>query len=472
MIRYILGKILMMEAALMMLPVICGICYGESSVLWFVVTIAILLAVGIPISRKRPKDLVIYAREGFVVVALCWILMSAFGALPFVLSGTIPNYLNAFFETVSGFTTTGATILPTVETLDRCLLFWRNFTHWIGGMGVLVFVMAVLPLSNEHSMHLMRAEIPGPIVGKLAPKARSTAKILYGIYIGLSLLEIILLLAGGMPLFDSLNYTFSTAGTGGFAIHDNCLAHYNNAYFDSVINVFMLLFGIDFTLFYLLLAGNIRTALRAGEFRWYLGIIAAATAMITINILPQYEGVVSAFRHAVFHVVSVITTTGFTMTNLTEWPQFSQMLLVLLMVIGACAGSTGGGMKVSRVMIMVKGLAREVRRIRHPRVVQVIKLNDQTLSNETFRMVNTFLLTYVMAIFLSALIFSIDGYDFTTNITAAITAMGNAGPGLGAIYPPGTFDGFSWLSKIVLCFDMLLGRLEIFPMLILLSPRT
>ncbi|MBQ3108352.1 MAG: TrkH family potassium uptake protein [Clostridia bacterium] len=472
MVFYILGRILLVEAVLMALPALCGLIYGESSILWFGVTMVILAAIGIPLSMKKPKNTVIYAKEGFVVVGLAWITMSLFGALPFTLSGAIPNYIDALFETISGFTTTGSTILTEIEHIDRGILFWRSFTHWIGGMGVLVFVLAILPMSNEHSMHLMRAEVPGHTVGKLVPKIRSTAKILYGIYIALSVLEIILLLLGGLSLYDAVTHTFATAGTGGFSVKNASVGFYNSAYVDGVISVFMLLFGIDFTLFYLLLLGNIRTVLKSGELKLYLGIVAAATIVITLNILPMYDGILNAFRYAFFQVSSVITTTGFITADFSKWPQFSQMILILLMFVGACAGSTGGGMKVSRVMIMFKGLAREIRRLLHPRAVEVIRINGNTLPSATVRGVNTFLLTYVALMLISALLISVDGFDFTTNVTAAITTLGNVGPGLGVVYPAGNFSEFSWFSKIVLSFNMLLGRLEIFPLIVLFSPRT
>ncbi|MBR0026597.1 MAG: TrkH family potassium uptake protein [Clostridia bacterium] len=472
MVFYILGRILLVEAVLMALPALCGLIYGESSILWFGVTMVILAAIGIPLSMKKPKNTVIYAKEGFVVVGLAWITMSLFGALPFTLSGAIPNYIDALFETISGFTTTGSTILTEIEHIDRGILFWRSFTHWIGGMGVLVFVLAILPMSNEHSMHLMRAEVPGHTVGKLVPKIRSTAKILYGIYIALSVLEIILLLLGGLSLYDAVTHTFATAGTGGFSVKNASVGFYNSAYVDGVISVFMLLFGIDFTLFYLLLLGNIRTVLKSGELKLYLGIVAAATIVITLNIMPMYDGILNEFRYAFFQVSSVITTTGFITADFSKWPQFSQMILILLMFVGACAGSTGGGMKVSRVMIMFKGLAREIRRLLHPRAVEVIRINGNTLPSATVRGVNTFLLTYVALMLISALLISVDGFDFTTNVTAAITTLGNVGPGLGVVYPAGNFSEFSWFSKIVLSFNMLLGRLEIFPLIVLFSPRT
>jgi len=472
MVSYILGRILLVEAVLMALPALCGLIYGESSILWFGVTMVLLAAIGIPLSLKKPKNTVIYAKEGFVVVGLAWITMSLFGALPFTLSGAIPNYIDALFETISGFTTTGSTILTEIEHIDRGILFWRSFTHWIGGMGVLVFVLAILPMSNEHSMHLMRAEVPGHTVGKLVPKIRSTAKILYGIYIALSVLEIILLLLGGLSLYDAVTHTFATAGTGGFSVKNASVGFYNSAYVDGVVSVFMLLFGIDFTLFYLLLLGNIKTVLKSGELKLYLGIVAAATIVITLNILPMYDGILNAFRYAFFQVSSIITTTGFITADFSKWPQFSQMILILLMFVGACAGSTGGGMKVSRVMIMFKGLAREIRRLLHPRAVEVIRINGNTLPSATVRGVNTFLLTYVALMLISALLISVDGFDFTTNVTAAITTLGNVGPGLGVVYPAGNFSEFSWFSKIVLSFNMLLGRLEIFPLIVLFSPRT
>ena len=405
-------------------------------------------------------------------MAMAWILWSLFGALPFLFSGCIPRFEDAFFEVVSGFTTTGSTVLSDIEGMPKCMNFWRCLTHWVGGMGVLVFVMAVIPLSNRNSMFLMRAEIPGPTCDKLVPKARTTARILYTMYLGLSVAEIIFLLAGGMNLYEAVIHTFSTAGTGGFSNRNASVAAFNSAYIDGVITVFMLLFGINFNLYFLLLMKNVKGFFKNEELRNYLGIVAAAIVLITINVMNLYGGVLHAFRYAAFQVVSVITTTGFVTANYELWPEFSKTILLMLMVVGACAGSTGGGMKVSRIMILARTITKETRQILHPKSMNVVKLDGKRLTSEETHGVYVYTICYFAILCVSVLLISVDNFDFTTNFTAVLTTLNNVGPGLAKVGPVENFSAFSCFSKIILSFDMLVGRLEILPIMMLLAPVT
>lgn len=464
-----LGYVLGAESALLLLPLLVAALYREDPVPF----LTPLLALGVcalALCRIRVKEKTIYAREGFLIVSLSWILVSLAGAVPFVLGGAIPSYVDAVFETVSGFTTTGASILTDVESLPRGLLFWRSFTHWIGGMGVLVFIMAVLPLANDRSMHVMRAEVPGPAVGKMVPRARDTAMWLYGIYLGLTLLEVVFLLAGGMPLFDSLVNTFGTAGTGGFAIKNASIGFYNSAYVDGVITVFMLLFGINFNLYFLLLMRDFKQVLKSEELRVYLGVALTAMLLIALNILPQYGGFGVAFRYSAFQVSSIMTTTGFATADYTLWPTFSQTILFLLMILGACGGSTGGGLKVSRAIILVKSLGREVVRLVHPRAVSTVRLDGKRVEAQTVRDVGVFFIAYMFIIAVMTLLISLDGFGFATTFSAVTACMGNIGPGLGAVGPMGNFADFSLASKLLLSLTMLLGRLEIFPLVLFFTP--
>ena len=471
MMTYILGNIMQAEGALMSFSVLLALYQAEWNELKvFLLTIALLLGLGTLAKRSAPKDKKIYGREGFVVVALSWIVMSFFGALPFWLSGAIDGFINCWFETVSGFTTTGATVLSEIESLPKSILFWRSFTHWIGGMGILVFVLAIVPLGDERSMHLMRAEAPGPVVSKLVPKIKSTAKILYGIYIALTILEGLLLFIGGMPLFDSINHALSTAGTGGFSIKNSSIAAYDNAYFEYVITIFMLLFSINFNLFYLLLVRDFKAVLKNEELRYYLIIVGLSTLMITMNILHLYPTAESAFRHAFFQVATITSTTGFFTANYEQWPELSKTILVVLTMLGACGGSTGGGIKVSRFIILLKLTLREISHIVHPRSVNIIRLEGQRISEETIQGTTGYFITYVLLLFGSLILVSFDNYDFTTSITAVITTLGNVGPGLSLVGPVENFGLFSGFAKLVLSMDMLFGRLEIFPMIMLFSP--
>lgn len=470
MIRFIIGKMLQIEGALMLLPALVSLIYREHSGGSFLI-VAVLLGVVSLFMIRKPKDMVFYAKEGFVIVALAWIMWSVFGALPFVLSKSIPHFVDAFFETVSGFTTTGSTILTDIEALPKSVNFWRCLTHWVGGMGVLVFVLAVVPLSKKGSMFLMRAEVPGPTCDKLVPKTRSTAKILYSMYLALSGVEVLLLLAGGMDLYNALIHTFSTAGTGGFSSMNASIAAFDSAYIDGVITVFMLLFGVNFNLYFFLLLKNVKVVWKNEELRTYLGVVAGAILLVTINIMHLYETPLKALRYAAFQVASIITTTGFVTANYELWPEFAKMILLLLMIIGACAGSTGGGMKVSRILILAKTISKEVRQILHPKSVNVVKLDGKRVSDESTHGVYVYVICYLVILAGSILLITVDNFDFATNFTAVLTTMNNVGPGLAKVGPIENFSQFSYFSKIVLSMDMLVGRLEILPMLMLFAPQ-
>ena len=469
MIGFVIGRILLTEAALMALPMLVALLYGES-VLPFLLPILVLVLLGGALGLPRPKRTALYARDGFAVVALAWILVSAFGAVPFVLSGDIPSMVDAFFETVSGFTTTGSSILREVESLTRSGLFWRSFTHWVGGMGVLVFVMAVLPMSDGHGMHLLRAEVPGPTVGKLASRMGDSAKILYGIYLAITVLEIVLLLAGGMPLFDACVHAFGTAGTGGFSCRNLSVGAYQSAYFDVVIGVFMLLFGVNFNLYYFLLTRHFREVFRSEELRAYVVIVAAAVGAITLDILHIYGSALTSLRHAFFQVSSIITTTGYATVDFNLWPEFSRGILVVLMFVGACAGSTGGGIKVARVVILIKASYADMRRMLHPNAVSTVRFEDKTVSDRQLRGVHLYLTVYLLVFTASFLLLSLEQFDMVTTFTALASCINNIGPGLEMVGPMGNFADFSPFSKLLLSFDMLVGRLEIFPMLLLMAP--
>lgn len=465
-----IGKILLVEAALLVFPSIGAVIYGENTLLSFALTIAALAVTGLLCVRKKAKSKNIYAKEGYVIVALSWILMSLFGALPFYFSGHIPSFVDAFFETVSGFTTTGSTILTEIESLPKSLLFWRSFTHWIGGMGILVFVIAVMPKTESSSMHVMRAEVPGPTVGKLVSKLRASARILYGIYCVLTLVQIVLLFAGGMPLFDSIVTSFATAGTGGFAILNNSIEGYNSLYAEMVIAVFMLIFGVNFNLYYMILIKQGKQALKSEELRWYLGIVAGSVIIIALSLINTKHDAGESFRYSFFQVASIISTTGFSTTNFDTWPVIAKLVLTFLMFIGACAGSTGGGIKVSRLMILVKSALRDIRKAINPRSVETVKLDRRSVDEPVVKSTSVFFATFMLITALSIMVVAIDGRDLVTTSTAVVACMGNIGPGLGAVGPYGNFADFSTLSKIVLSFDMLAGRLELIPMLMIFSP--
>lgn len=473
MVVYVLLNIAKIEGLLMTIPGIVSLIYGEYNTAKIILTIAILLAAfGFIFTLKKPRRIDIFAKDGLFIVGIAWITFSLLGALPFYFTGSINSYVNAVFETVSGFTTTGSTILTDIESLPNGILFWRSFTHWIGGMGVLVFVLAIIPLAGSKSMNIMKAEVPGPTVDKLVPKTKQTAKILYFIYVGLTILQVIFLVAGKMTLFDSILTSFSTAGTGGFSNKNNSIAYYDSAYIDGVVTVFMILFGINFNLFYLALLKKFRRIFKSEELRIYIAIIAVSTLLITFNIREMYPSFLNAFRYASFQVATIITTTGFMTADFNMWPMFSKAILLLLMIVGACAGSTGGGLKVSRVLIMVKHIKCEIKRLLHPRAMVSVKIDKKTVETSVISSVLAYLLVYFSLIVISFLLISINEFDFETSLTSVITCINNVGPGLGAIVgPTGNFSSFSDLSKIILSFDMLLGRLEIFPILLLFSPR-
>lgn len=470
-IFYTLGCVLNIEAVAMLLPLISSFIYGDSVAWAFICSILLCLSFGIPLTIKSPKNKTLYSKEAFVTVALSWMVLSFFGCMPFFLSQTIPNFIDALFETVSGFTTTGASILTDVEALPKSLLFWRSFTHWIGGMGVLVFLISILPLSGSHNVHLIRAESTGPSVTKLVPKVKTTAIILYTIYLGITVLEMIFLLLGGMTFFEAINTALATAGTGGFGIKNDSLAGYS-PYIQVVVTVFMALFGVNFSLYYLALCGKVKSALKSHELRVYAGIIIAATALIAFDCRHIFANTFDLIRHSAFQVSSIITTTGFMSSDFDLWPEFSKAILVALMFIGACAGSTGGGIKVSRILILLKSIVKEIKIAAHPRSTHKITIDNRIVEHETVRSVNVFIVSYLVILFGSILLISLDEYSFTTNVTAVISAINNIGPGLDAVGPTQNFSIYSPFSKIVLSLNMLIGRLEIFPILILFSPYT
>ena len=465
-----IGRVLAVETVLLLLPFVTAILYQDSSVSAFLITILITAVASIGALLVKVRNRVIYAKEGFTIVAFAWILVSIFGAIPFYISGAIPSFIDSLFETISGFTTTGASILTEIETLPKGILFWRSFTHWIGGMGVLVFVMAIVPLAGDRSIHVMRAEVPGPTMEKLVPRIKGTAKLLYSIYILLTVVEVIFLVAGKMPVFDSLVHAFGTAGTGGFSIMNASIAAYGSPYLEYVIAIFMMLFGVNFTIFFLLLAREFKLVIKNEELFWYMSIILIATLAITFSIMPQYGGFGEAFRLSFFQVSSIITTTGYATADYCQWPMVTQMILLLLMIVGACAGSTGGGMKVSRLIILLKKVRRDIHKLIHPRMVGAIKMDGKTLQQETVDNVSLYFISYMLLLFVLSLIVSLDGFDFTTTFSSVVACMGNIGPGLGMVGPSGNFSGFSNLSKLTLSLAMLFGRLEIFPLLLAMSP--
>lgn len=476
MIVYIIGHIVRVEGILMTPALVCALIYGESEWLAFLIPICFSLLTGTLLTLKKPQNTQIFAKEGFVTVALSWVIMSLIGAVPFTLSGSIPSYIDALFETVSGFTTTGASILTDVEALGRGLLLWRSFTNWVGGMGVLVFVLAILPQADTRSvkmMHIMRAEVPGTKVGKLVSKISHTARITYGIYIVLTLVEVIFLLAGGMSLYDSLVHSFSTAGTGGFGIKAVSVGAYDSVYVDYVIGVFMLIFGINFNIYYFILIGQGIEALKSEELRWYLGIVAACTAIVTADIFRIYNDVGQSIRYAFFHVASIITTTGYSTADFNMWPTLSKTVLILLMFCGGCIGSTAGGIKVGRILLLVKTGLREIKYMLHPRSVVSVKIEGKPAEAEVIRGAASYIIVYMMLFVVSLFALTVaEECDLVTGFTAITTTINNVGPGLGEVGPMGSFAGFSGFSKLLLSFDMLAGRLEIFPMIMLVSYTT
>ena len=468
----LLGYVLMIEGALLLLPAAASWIYGEWAVLGvFLVTAAVSAAVGYALRAIKPKSKVFYMREGFAATSLSWIIISIVGAVPFVVTGCIPNPVDALFETVSGFTTTGASILPAVEDLPKGILFWRSFTHWVGGMGVLVFLLSLLPLTGGSHVNLMKAESPGPQVDKLVPKVQSTAKILYGIYLFLTVLEFVFLLFGGMPVFEALLTAFGTAGTGGFGFKNDSFTSFS-PYIQWVVTIFMILFGVNFNAYFLLLMRRFRRAAASEEVRAYFIIIAVAVGIITCNIYSMYNGLGEALRQAAFQVGSIITTTGFSSCDFDLWPTLSKEILVMLMFVGACAGSTGGGMKVSRFLLLGKTLGKELKQALHPQVVAPVRMDGKLVSHETIRATNVYVAAYIFIFAASLFLISLDNFDMVTNFTAIAATLNNIGPGLNQVGPMMNFGCYSNPAKLVMIFDMLAGRLEIFPMLVFFLPDT
>ena len=470
MIRNIIGWLLLFECGFMLVPAATALIYRESEIWCFLVTMLLCGGIGGLFVLKRPRNQTLYAREGFVIVALSWIVLSLFGALPFRFSGCIPHYIDALFETVSGFTTTGASILSEVESLPRCMLMWRSFTHWVGGMGVLVFVMAFVPLSGGQNMYIMKAESPGPSVSKLVPRVRTTALILYSIYLFMTALLFLLLLCGDMTPFEALNTSFATAGTGGFGVRNDSIASFS-PYIQWVVTVFMLLFSINFSCYYLILLGKFKDAFNS-EFRRFWCIVGGVVLILSLNVRGMYDTLGETVRQVAFSVASLISTTGFATADFNLWPELSRTLLVLIMFIGACAGSTGGGIKVSRLMILFRGAINEIGKMAHPRRVKRVTMDGHPVEPEVVRAANVYMVWYVLILAMSVILISFDDYDLVTNFTAVTATFNNIGPGLNLVGPTGNFGFFSIPSKLVLIFDMLAGRLELFPMLVLFAPST
>ena len=472
MISRVLGLILLAMAALMLLPLIAGLCFHER-VTNFIITIAAAAALGGLLMLPKPRSRSLVARDGFVIVGFGWILISVIGALPFVLSGSIPHFYDAFFETASGLSTTGASVVTDIPAMPRGDLFWRLFTHWIGGMGVLVFLMAVLPMSGEHSMHIMRAEVPGPSVGKLVPRVRKTAMTLYMIYIALTLAEAFFLRLGGMSFYDALLHACATAGTGGFSTNPASIGGFNSLYIEIVVTVFMLLFGINFNLYFLLLIGRWREVAKNEELHWFLGIVLGSVLLLAAGITKIYGSFGTALRHAFFNTATLISTTGFGTVDFTDWPEYCKWILILLMFCGGCAGSTGGGIKLSRLMILGKASAAELKQMVRPRSVVRVQMDGKRVETGTVRAAYLFLTLYAFLLLFFAAVVSFDGFDVATCFTASLSCLSNIGPGMTKLIgPAGSFAVFSPRTKVFLTFAMLLGRLEIYPILVLLIPRT
>ena len=469
----VLAKTMIIEAFFMFLSMCVGFYYGEQTFISFLIPIAILLAIGVPFAFLKYNSNNIRAKEGFVIVALVWIILSLFASFPFFIGGHIPNFFNAFFEATSGLTTTGATILNDIEALPKSILFWRSFTHWIGGMGVLVFILALIP-SDNGAMHIFKAESPGPSVGKFVSKLKHTARILYSIYIALTILEIIALLIAGMGLYDSVVHSLATAGTGGFSVKQAGISYYNSVAIEVIITLFMFIFGVNFNVFYLILCGQVVKAIKSEEFITYLIVLLFAIIAIAINLLSVYNDFWTALRYSSFQVVSISSTTGFATADFNTWPVFSQIIIIFLMIMGACGGSTGGGVKVSRMLILGKSSYANFKNLTSPRQVLTIRLENEKLSNEIVNNVKTYIIFWAVILFIVTLMISIDsfyGADFFTHFSASLTCIGNVGPGFNGVGPMSNFANYSWFSKLILSFEMLIGRLEIFPMFILFSPR-
>lgn len=470
-IIYILGWVLIVESVAMQIGTVTSLIYGEKEAIYFVATGVVCAILGVlAVKVKKPKNMVLYQKAGFAATALSWILLSLAGCMPFWLSGEIPHFIDAFYETVSGFTTTGSTILNDVEALSKGMLMWRSFLHWLGGMGVIVFLLAIIPkLGGQQNIFLMKAESPGPIIGKAVPRMRNYATMLYGIYIILTALEFILLLFGGLNVFEAINTSFSTAGTGGFGIYNSNAAAFDSYYVQMVIAVFMLLFGVNFSVYLCLIARKFKQSLKFEELWIYLGIVAVSTVIIAFNISSIYKPY-DAFHQSFFYVTSIISTTGFGLTDVNKWPELSKTIIIILTFIGASAGSTGGGFKISRIILLFKEVRKEFSLLVHPRNVKLVKMDGKAVNHDIMRTTSMYLVLYIGVFAISFLLVSIDNMDFTTSFTAVAANLNNTGPGLGAVGPVGNYADFSILSKIVFIFDMLAGRLEIYPLLLLFAP--
>ncbi|MBQ8178715.1 MAG: TrkH family potassium uptake protein [Clostridia bacterium] len=470
----VIGRIILLEAILMCFPIIVDLIYQESTWLSFLIPLACLAVMGtLMVCFVKPKETLLYAKEGFVITALAWVIMSLMGAIPFVISGVLPNYIEAFFEATAGFTTTGASVIEHTELIPHSLLFWRSFMHWVGGMGILVFVLALIPKQEGGSMHILRAESTGPNVGKIVSKMNLTARILYVTYAVLTVVFFIFLIAGRMPLFDAICNALSTAGTGGVILWDNSFAHYNSVYLEMVTAVFMFIFGINFNVFYLILIGKFSDVLKMEELRTYFIIVILATVLIALDIMTLYKNFGEALRYAFFQVTSIVSTTGYVSADFNAWPTFAKIILMMLMVTGACAGSTSGGLKISRIIILSKSSFTDMRKMLHPRQVIKTKLDGDILSESTIRNTKTYLVAYVGVIVMSLLLISFEGYgNVETNLTAVLACFNNIGVGFELVGPFANYAGYSDFSKLILSVIMLAGRLEIFPILLLFTPST
>ena len=480
MIFYVLGKLLLVLSALLVIPFMVSFYYKENisndkMIIAYLIPIGVSLILGLLLTIIKPKKKDFFAREGFVIVGLSWIIIALFGCLPFIISQEIPNFFDAFFEIVSGFTTTGASILNDVTALSKSMLFWRSFSHWIGGMGVLVFILAIIPESKDgSSMHILRAESPGPQVGKLVSRMQVTSRILYLIYLGLTIILFLFLWLGPdkkMDLFNSVIYSVGTAGTGGFAVDSFSLEFYSN-YTQYVISIFMILFGINFTLFYLILIGHFKDVIKSEELRWYFGILIISIVIIMISIYSKYNNFEQAFRLSLFQVATIMSTSGYSTANFNEWPMLAKSVLFILMFFGAMAGSTSGGMKISRVAILFKSSIKRIKNMVNPRKVETVNIDDKPLKDDVVDSVQSYFVVYIAIFILCSFIISIDNFDFTTNLSASLACISNIGPGFNDVGPYGSYAGFSNFSKFILSIEMIAGRLELFPMLILFNPKT
>ncbi len=471
-IFFVLGWVMCFEGVFLLLPSFTAVFYNEMDAgIPFMVTALVSALIGFVITRIKPKHKHFYAREGFVICALTWFIISLIGAIPLSCSGYFNSYIDALFEIVSGFTTTGSSVLTDLTGLPHCILIWRSFSHWVGGMGVLVFILAVLPLFGGQDMQILKAESPGPSVGKLVPNVKKTASYLYKIYIAITVIQFIVMLATGMDVFNALCITFGTAGTGGFGVNNSSCGNYTFTQ-QVIITVFMMLFGVNFNFYFYIIKGKFKDAFSIEEVRWYIGVYAVAVTVIVLNIMGNANALSTNVKDAAFSVASVMTTTGYATADFDKWPMFSRCILITVMYMGACAGSTGGGMKVSRIVIYLKSLKKELSCMIHQKSVKIIKMDGKPVGHTVIRNANVFLVSYVILFFTSFLIVTLDNFDFETSFTAIVATLNNIGPGLGMVGPSGNFAAFSDRTKLVLIFDMLAGRLEIFPMLLLLYPRT